>query len=1749
MFRHVLTSGLLCALALARPIAPSPPAHAAPTDPPRAAGIPRPDGDREPGPQRAQGHGPTARALTIESEYDAVRIPDAAGLDPQGALTIELWIKRQPTPACGSLVSKGRGSGYWLGVCGGRLRFAAGSASVDGNAVLPEGRWVHVAAAFDGATVTFFVNGAADRTVPLGDDNLPDTSRELVFGADAALGAFFPGGIDHVRLWNVARTEAEIRDHMAVGLSAQAGLVGQWPLDGSARDLAGGHDGRAGSGAFSHDGALPRDVTLPLTDSAVVVDGRCDPVEYGSAERVALEGIDPVTAYAQVGAVHVNVCVLDLPKPTSASGLVAVALDRNLSRDARAQPGDYRVVARYSGNPAVEEADGLGGWRALTLPAGSWEAARTTTGDRWSAEVRLARSLLEPPRDADDPFATGLAIVHSGVRAAGDEYPWPPGGAINAPATWSTASLAKVAGFAPRYAFTGVVQRLVADGPPVGVAGVPVQLVLSEGTRMSLADVAETDQGGFYRLDFQGYPPDAFIVRQTNPRGMVSRSANAGPGGRVAGSDVLVYDVDPDAPPADATYADGRFVEALAPAVPPTLRQHYLVVYAPPVVEEDLEALVEARRAQGFDVTLRSTGDIAAESPGRDLAEQIRNWLAARWKAVEPEPVYALLVGRGDRVPVRDIGWLGDDHRDPGRADYRPAWPTDWYYADVDSNWDADGDGYHGEFLGCAPGQTYRDADGETADCPEAGSLAREGPYGALREQSDDFRMEIAVGRLPVNGRGEVRRALEAIVAADTGGAEKRRAIVAGGFWHFEGATWSDARQASVAGGDAAADPWLRRPWDGVQPFGHDAGEALAADVLPVVQPAMTEVTRLFESTSPGGDPALSPTRLAGTGALSAASLAQHWLRGAGLVHVAGRGGPGGIFQARWTRDWDDDGQIDQPAAPATCAGQVGAGGRSGPPCDELEGDAVIDGRMPKGPGAAPVVVANAGGTANVAWRWDGVDAAGGVIGLRYGPSAVPSVLVGRGAVAGWLGSQTPVEPGALDRFQARAAEQIAGRALRLGDAAAVAMGDLARRAPYDPRSYGALLLGDPALAYWGAVPDTSGAWPQEGGDWRASGGSVYAGPVVPERVWQTRDPALGSPPVVGRDGNVVAVGTGAVMRVSGAGLQVNRGTLASSGVTTRFAPALGAAAVYVVAGGSLYAYDLGLGNRVEVRLPSGAAASGAPRVGPDGLVWVPTQLGMLRVDGAGRVVQVGISPVVGAPAWLPSGEAVWSTADGRVQGYLVGPSGEGTLRELSRRDLGDLTAPVVSPAGTVYVGAADGRVYAMPDEGQEWQVDLGGPVRARPAIGPDGKLFVATASGRVSAYAAERSELLWSTRLGVTVAASPAVDGGQLFVVAGQSLFALDVATGKVNWTAALGGATDERGGPVIGPDRTVYVTRSDQTLVAIRESGWLAAPSDVSVETGASGATVHWRDNSGAESGFRVELCAPAHGCVLAGTTPAGVTVLDVRRLPWPTGTRFTARVQALARAAVASTRPSDRAPVPDGPPPPAPNAPAAPAADATADSDFGTSQAVAVVQPRPAAVTGLTATAVASDGLALSWRWSGNTTQIQGFNVSRRSGTSWQLVAALDGDARRYEDRGLTPASTHTYQVTAVGEGGMSDAAGAEGTTWHQTLAPVSDLRADVHETGVYLLWREGNAAATGVVVERLAPGRADFEPLAVLAAGPRQLLDRYDLLPGVYSYRVRPFGDAVDGPYTTITARFARVEAHRSFLPAAFQVRRR
>jgi len=89
----------------------------------------------------------------------------------------------------------------------------------------------------------------------------------------------------------------------------------------------------------------------------------------------------------------------------------------------------------------------------------------------------------------------------------------------------------------------------------------------------------------------------------------------------------------------------------------------------------------------------------------------------------------------------------------------------------------------------------------------------------------------------------------------------------------------------------------------------------------------------------------------------------------------------------------------------------------------------------------------------------------------------------------------------------------------------------------------------------------------------------------------------------------------------------------------------------------------------------------------------------------------------------------------------------------------------------------------------------------------------------------------------------------------------------------------------------------------------------------------------------------------------------------------------------------------------------------------------------QPPPAP-TGLTATAVSSDRIDLTWN--DNAANEDGYEVERSTdGTVFALVASLGQDAQGYSDTGLAPVTEYSYRVhavNAVGPSGDSNAASA-------------------------------------------------------------------------------------------------------------------
>ena len=90
---------------------------------------------------------------------------------------------------------------------------------------LADGQWHHVAATYDGTTRTIYVDGVAKGSdVPGVAHAVPNASNATIGSTNN--GEYFRGSLDEVRVWNVARTQAQLSAAKGIGLpGGSAGLV------------------------------------------------------------------------------------------------------------------------------------------------------------------------------------------------------------------------------------------------------------------------------------------------------------------------------------------------------------------------------------------------------------------------------------------------------------------------------------------------------------------------------------------------------------------------------------------------------------------------------------------------------------------------------------------------------------------------------------------------------------------------------------------------------------------------------------------------------------------------------------------------------------------------------------------------------------------------------------------------------------------------------------------------------------------------------------------------------------------------------------------------------------------------------------------------------------------------------------------------------------------------------------------------------------------------------------------------------------------------------------------------------------------------------------------------------------------------------------------------------------------------------------------------------------------------------------
>jgi probable HAF family extracellular repeat protein len=187
--------------------------------------------------------------------------------------------------------------------------------------------------------------------------------------------------------------------------------------------------------------------------------------------------------------------------------------------------------------------------------------------------------------------------------------------------------------------------------------------------------------------------------------------------------------------------------------------------------------------------------------------------------------------------------------------------------------------------------------------------------------------------------------------------------------------------------------------------------------------------------------------------------------------------------------------------------------------------------------------------------------------------------------------------------------------------------------------------------------------------------------------------------------------------------------------------------------------------------------------------------------------------------------------------------------------------------------------------------------------------------------------------------------------------------------------------------------------------------------------------------------------------------------------------------------------------------------------AGSQGGEIHAFLLNPPAPALPDGLTASALSASRIALSW--TDNSSDETAFALWRQTdGGDFARIALVVPNTTGYTDSDLTPGTTYTYRVRAIGRGGASAWSNyATAITTPPSLAPPAFLSARVPAEGgggiegiSQLAWSDNSDNETAFAIWRKGAG-SDWTRVGLVPPNSTTFTDR-GLLPGTtYTYRVR------------------------------------
>lgn len=388
------------------------------------------------------------------SSANTVQFAHQSQFNTSIATTVEAWVYREDIRRFETIAGQTINGGLWFGFFP-QLRFyRSGSQFASATRNVEEERWTHVAVSYDGTTARFYIDGE-----PAGEQALTNAgtggSLPLMLGGEP-LGFELWGNLDEVRIWSVARTEAQIRNGMLREIRSAPGLQAVFP-EGGMNEAVFGLTGTAPAPPDSKVwGMLPNYLVVPRVNS-VTFDG--EPIaatEYAGAEEIPIRYDSGPDGHAYLvytdnagdadDKLYVGVTGLREPAGGSNRDIsqIGVFLDADRSRSAFPQSRDFYLRTTLNGQKSSDIfGNGSGGWRGVA--AGNFDEVFLATNNQIKSvipsigefyppvfEFQIGKSLV-----GNFTSPVGFALAHFNAEGLFDSDIVPPYAVSNKPSTWT----------------------------------------------------------------------------------------------------------------------------------------------------------------------------------------------------------------------------------------------------------------------------------------------------------------------------------------------------------------------------------------------------------------------------------------------------------------------------------------------------------------------------------------------------------------------------------------------------------------------------------------------------------------------------------------------------------------------------------------------------------------------------------------------------------------------------------------------------------------------------------------------------------------------------------------------------------------------------------------------------------------------------------------------------------------------------------------------------------------------------------------------------------------------------------------------------------------------------------------------------------------------------------------------------------------------------------------------------------------